>query len=141
MTDEIMIAWAAGIYEGEGTTTRETPINIVQKNTWILYKLESLFGGRVSFRINRMDKKTLYVYTLHGEAGRNLLKLFIPYLSPWRIKQIEDNMVLDFYNLETHCRNGHERSRRTTYISPSGYKNCRLCKALNKIDKKYEGAA
>src|SRR6266550_908453 len=96
--DEKMIAWAAGIFEGEGTTTRGCPIAIVQKDTWILYKLESLFGGRVSPRINRQDGKVLYYWLLCGKSGRNLLKLFIPYLSPWRIKQIEDNEVLDFYN-------------------------------------------
>jgi hypothetical protein len=35
----------------------------------------------------------------------------------------------------THCRNGHERTPETTYITPDGYRVCRTCKA-NSTKKK-----
>jgi len=30
-------------------------------------------------------------------------------------------------NLETHCRNGHERTPENTYVRPSGSRQCRAC--------------
>ncbi len=137
MVDEKMIAWAAGIYEGEGTTTRSTPIQVNQKDTWILYRLCGLFGGSVH-PCNRWDKKTLYVWSLCGESGRKLLRLFIPYLSPWRVKQIEDNGALSIPNLKTHCKNRHERNKWNTYWSPNGSPVCKICRRMNKsYNRKY----
>lgn len=123
--DEIMIAWAAGIYEGEGHTEKGHPVRITQKDTWILYKLMSLYGGNIIPHGNGCSN-----WSLDGPSGRELLKLFIPYLSPRRIKQIEDSGVFDVLIGKNTCQKGHEFTTSNTQWLPNGYRKCRLCRKI-----------
>ena len=118
---EKMIAWAAGIYEGEGTTDKTTPVIIAQKDTWILYKLQELYGGRVN-----SNGSGNFRWYLYSDAGRNLLKQFIPYLSPWRIKQIEDK---DIFNVRPiiSCAKRHIWTKYNTGYQIDGRRYCKIC--------------
>src|SRR5258706_7126079 len=51
------IAWAAGIYEGEGSVSRDVNctgywsgirISVTQKDRWLLHRLKALFGGTIA---------------------------------------------------------------------------------------------
>lgn len=87
------IAWAAGIYEGEGNCQRAIPnrktevVRVVQKDDWLCPKLRDLFGG--STRV--VYKRNGYRYnqwTLCGSRARGFLMTIYIFLSPRRQEQI-----------------------------------------------------
>jgi hypothetical protein len=124
ITKEEYLAWAAGIFEGEGSTNRYNPITVAQKDPWILYKLKELYGGSITY----YNDKNIFVWYLGSEEGRNLLRSMIPYLSPRRLQQIENNNVLKtLYEMKTHCKNGHEFIESNTVFASNGARQCRIC--------------
>jgi len=81
------IAWAAGIYEGEGTCGRHndsTQTSVAQKDNWILYKLKSFFGGSVIY----YKKYKQHRWRLSGARSRGFLMTIYTFLSPRRKTQI-----------------------------------------------------
>ena len=83
----IDIAWAAGIYEGEGccnkTSLGTMRVIIGQKDFYILDKLKSLFGGSVS-----KTKQNFHVWNLYSVRARGFLMTVFMFLSPRRREQI-----------------------------------------------------
>ena len=64
---ELDIAWAAGVYEGEGSICEPTPtasarIAVAQKDTEILYRLRDWFGGSVLRHCGRSPKPDQVCY-------------------------------------------------------------------------------
>ena len=87
------IAWAAGVYEGEGsasaTRTKNKPwigivVSVSQKDSWLVTELRSLFGGSVYKRSNR----NCFDWTICGALGRGFLMTIYKFLSPRRQSQI-----------------------------------------------------
>ena len=89
------IAWAAGIFEGEGHARRIGPggvtVTVAQKDRWILDRLRDLFGGSV----NSMQSQghEYQRWTLCGQLARGFLMTVYTFLSPWRRRQVQ--MALD----------------------------------------------
>lgn len=134
ISKEEYIAWIAGLYEGEGHSTKNDPITIAQKDTWILYKLQELYGGSI-----RPPSRTAVVssWRLGSWEGRDLLKLLIPYLSPKRIRQIEDAGVFDVLRRDNTCHKGHELIGSNVYIyKVTGKRQCRLCMRNAQIERR-----
>lgn len=94
---EIEIAWAAGIYEGEGNVVVPTRTNrslvavVTQKDPWILRKLHMLFSGHVSSFTT--DGKTYHRWRACGNDGRNFLLAIYHFLSPRRKEQVMKALV------------------------------------------------
>ena len=87
------VAWAAGIYEGEGNVNfahgqTSLQITIVQKDTWILYKLQTLFGGSIYGKPDWKSKCSFY--KLCGDNARGFAFQIYRWLSPRRKKEIDD---------------------------------------------------
>jgi hypothetical protein len=95
------IAWAAGIFEGEGhcrnvgngrqhsnsTTQKAT---VVQKDPWILYQISVYFGGKIS-KTNKGHKSSplaCYHWNVYGSRARGFLMTIYSFLSPRRKEQI-----------------------------------------------------
>lgn len=93
------IAWATGIYEGEGwcSNTANTKgyktqsVNVGQKDDWLLKKLVELFGGSITSRKLKgyEDQK---IWHIHGSRARDFLNKIYIHLSPRR--QIQINKIL-----------------------------------------------
>lgn len=91
------IAWAAGIYEGEGTAAKNgkssTSVSVKQKDDWILRRFQKLFGGRVCERtyVRRgygKDKTgTNSTWVISGARARGFLMTIYTFLSPRRKAQ------------------------------------------------------
>ena len=90
------IAWAAGIFEGEGncnldgTTTRAT---VTQKDRWLLDRLSDLFGGNVHERraqyvLVNGKRTTVTSWGLYGARARGFLMTIYLFLSPRRKEQV-----------------------------------------------------
>lgn len=93
--DEYDVAWAAGVYEGEGwclsnkrpSGTYSLQVSIGQKDDWMLKRLRNLFGGRVSISKNKLGET--FVWSVHSSRACDFLELIYPWLSPRRMKQID----------------------------------------------------
>jgi len=100
------IAWAAGIFEGEGTCSAPrkympedtkrggTVVMVSQKERWILDRLRALFGGRVREYRARAHKYTneyrmYHRWDLHGARARGFLMTIWLFLSPRRRLQAQ----------------------------------------------------
>lgn len=87
------IAWAAGIFEGEGSIvrTKNGPnstierIIVPQKDTWILHKLHSLFGGSVD---GPYPSRPISMWRLNGARARGFAQTVFSFLSPRRRAQV-----------------------------------------------------
>lgn len=77
------IAWAAGIYEGEGTCMNPSRISVTQKDPWLLHRLQALFGGRVSTQ--GVGK---FAWNVSGKRARGFVDKIVPFLSPRRKEQL-----------------------------------------------------
>jgi hypothetical protein len=99
---ESEIAWAAGVYEGEGTCFAKVGkrtqkgrtyksvtdyLSVTQKDPEILYRMRDLFGGSIYEYQNHMG--SVHRWTIHGQRTRNFVQLIYPWLSERRKQQIE----------------------------------------------------
>lgn len=86
------IAWAAGIYEGEGHVQRQYQRQrccVTQKDTWILEKLKRLFGGSIYTAKTGAKCSAWYI---SGPRARGFLYTIFCFLSPRRKQQILEKL-------------------------------------------------
>lgn len=87
---DIEIAWAAGVYEGEGSCSRVAiregtwalNVHVGQRDLWLLERLRVLFGGSIHRRPNIGD------WHIHGTRAEEFLLSIFSFLSPRRQGQI-----------------------------------------------------
>ena len=75
-------AWVAGIYEGEGSIGSRGRVSVTQKDPWILYRLQSLYGGRVT-----QYDPPYHRWNVSGETARMFMLSIWDWLSPRRREQ------------------------------------------------------
>lgn len=102
----IDVAWAAGIYEGEGTCVKaghdgkSFSVLIVQKDPELLYRIKDWFGGRLTLCKNgpREDRNKFQAYhwVVCGDRARVFLGCIYPFLTARRKAQIESTTANDF---------------------------------------------
>jgi len=110
------IAWAAGIFEGEGSCRAKitdrgyigSAIVIVnQKKPWILQRLQALFGGTLRYRDRskynsipqflegrQIIHSELWDWRISGARARGFIMTIYKFLSPHRKAQIEKTLGL-----------------------------------------------
>jgi hypothetical protein len=94
----IDIAWAAGVWEGEGSCSthnkRRATVVVTQKDPEILYRLRDWFGGSV------LGKKGInercFVWLACGDRGRFFIALIYPFLSTRRRVQVDASQMLSY---------------------------------------------
>jgi len=100
------IAWAAGVYEGEGYVNiskagnklkkdgseyKRIQVSVVQKEPWLIDRLLQLFGGHKYLRIQ--EAQPLYSWICSGSRASGFLMTIYKFLSPW--KQIQADAALN----------------------------------------------
>ncbi len=98
------IAWAAGLYEGEGSCLHGSrdgkyltgmAVSLSQKDRWILDRLRALFGGTVKDYTRHVTghtdvSATYHYWRLDGLRSRGFLMTIFKFLSPKRQAQVKD---------------------------------------------------
>lgn len=91
------IAWAAGVFEGEGSITYErgsVRCQVAQKDPWLLLRFKALFGGTIVKHINVVTPKGLPSYRsdwkISGARARGFLMTMYLFLSPRRQAKIRE---------------------------------------------------
>lgn len=90
------IAWAAGVYEGEGSVVvpespygmRTPVVSLTQKDKWLCPRLRTLFGGTV--KQNTKQNGSYDYWRLTGPRALGFLLTIYKFLSPRRQQQIQD---------------------------------------------------
>jgi hypothetical protein len=94
---EIDIAYAAGFFDGEGCITISkngaVDVRVVNTSKKVLLKLQSIFGGSITNRTQKINK-TQYAYSFYGENAIEFIKLIKPYLID-KLSQAET--ILEYY--------------------------------------------
>ena len=97
------IAWAAGIYEGEGSCIgggwkgRGFHADISQKDPELLYRLRDMFGGSINlYNVGNERRFTCYHWKVCGDRARLFFALIYPYLTERRKRQIQSTTVWEF---------------------------------------------
>ncbi len=91
------VAWAAGVYEGEGAVltpkskygTRKPVVSLVQKDDWLCNELRAIFGGTVRVYAKPDGRKFNY-WRLTGARAIAFLLVIYKFLSPRRQQQIQN---------------------------------------------------
>jgi hypothetical protein len=130
------IAWAAGIYEGEGTcrncshTNRGFMVGIVQKDPELLYWLRDWFGGS----IRGLSKSGCHSLEICGDRARIFLALIYSRLTSRRKIQADETECLEFLQgrspegmsaseLKTALNNYYEAA-----LSQASWDSAEICK-------------
>lgn len=95
------VAWAAGVYEGEGTCEIGSAIgasgrpdgsfrvSVTQKDRWLLDRLRDLFGGSVALHERtKADRCPMYHWRVSGDRADAFIAAIYEYLSPRRKAQL-----------------------------------------------------
>jgi len=93
------IAWAAGIYEGEGSVIvptakfRTVIVQISQKDPWLCNRFKDLFGGNVHSydyppQEGRNMRRIFSVWKCSGPTARGFLMTIYKFLSPRRKERV-----------------------------------------------------
>lgn len=124
MIRPIDVAWAAGIYEGEGSITYTTPayprVQVTQNDRWILDRLQSLFGGRVAryarSKTSWQPERYFHLWYLNGPNALGFMFTIYEFLSPHRQARF-----LEIYSQCDPKQNGLPsfRRQRPRYLDPS----------------------
>lgn len=90
------IAWAAGLYEGEGYCDvhgSSERVLVSQKDTWILEKLKILFGGTLQYP-SKKSTTPCSNWEVYGGRARGFLMTIYSFLSPRRREQIKKKGIM-----------------------------------------------
>jgi hypothetical protein len=86
----VEVAWAAGLYEGEGHASGvkgRTIAHVTQKDPEVLFRLREMFGGRIEmFRSG--TPKYCHMWKLYGDRARTFFQAIYPMLSSRRQEQV-----------------------------------------------------
>jgi len=81
------IGWLAGIVEGEGYMRYAgytCQLEVVQKDDWLVWKLQNLFGGGVTTIQNKKTNKHYWKWIVTGPRARGIVMTIYKFLSPRR---------------------------------------------------------
>lgn len=144
MSSEIDIAWAAGLFEGEGCVLLKRGKRIHPHASMILTDLDVLThfqhvvgcGAITTRRKAEAHHKDAWVWQVGSLDGvQRLADLFLPYLGQRRRAKFVE--VLEGYAAapvkrvsKTHCPHGHEFTPENTYYNYNRWRRCRECNRL-----------
>ena len=94
------VAWAAGLFEGEGTITHSggrPRLALKMTDDWPVRRFAEIVGGSVygpyRNRTGEHDgypRKDFYMWVAEGKAGARAARMMEPFLSPARLKRLDD---------------------------------------------------
>jgi hypothetical protein len=102
--DPVAVAWAAGLYEGEGTAVwhRHAGMRLVVKMTDedVIAKIRALLGGVVygPYQYEQSDghkRKPYYMWVIAGAPAAEVARLLYPHLGERRRRKLDEFLVND----------------------------------------------
>lgn len=144
MSDELELAWAAGLFDGEGHTGFSRPaqgwrgriqIDVSQCDPEVLHRFAAAVGmGTVTGPYSNGRFRPAWKYRAQGEAAVRIMRLLWPYLSTAKREQATAAAAL--FDAQPAPKTGKGTRRATCmrgheWVDPiverSGKRKCRLC--------------
>lgn len=89
----IDIAWAAGIYEGEGSVAKGR-LSVHQADEWLVKRFQKLFGGTISYTKSRnASDRGCFAWQVSGARARGVMFTLFSFLSPRRRMQLREQFL------------------------------------------------
>lgn len=132
------VAWAAGLFEGEGCITARGKTSgelvIGMTDLDVLERFQAIMGvGGITVEYRQPPHQDCYRWSVCNAADSTfVLGLLLPWLSSRRRAAAESLLqrmesCRGRNGLKTHCKHGHEYSEENTYITPAGHRRCMAC--------------
>lgn len=150
--EPLEVAWAAGLFEGEGCFTltvgnrpgsRRVAARVGSTDRDVIERFARIIGfGHVNLkRAHKEGHKDLYEWSTQAAPSvRDFIELVRPYLGRRRREKAEEvyaaALKINPHNGEaTHCRNGHEYTPENTAVEKlRGGKTTRRCRICRRGD-------
>jgi hypothetical protein len=141
MAPEIDIAWAAGLFEGEGSCGFRMRrhelrpfVKLGMTDRDVVERFVSIVGVGNVTTTHRPPDKRMWHWSIGGKDDCcRVLGLLWPYLGERRKERALEvlertSMLRGKTDWLSYCRRGHELSSRNVYINPAtGRPKCRIC--------------
>lgn len=157
------VAWAAGLFEGEGWfevvysktipgAARGLRIGVGSTDRDVLEKLQGIFPGTIRLRKARPTAyptaKPFWVWTVatRDEVTR-IIELLLPWLGERRRSQAETALAARAlmpgvgWDNRSHCRRGHPLGAENIYRDPSGVGHCKTCRQTAYVHRQARAVA
>lgn len=145
------IAWAAGFYDGEGTTCcvsgdydrKSLHLTIGQVNRDNLMRFQKAVGGlgRIHNPMKREGRKPFSKFAAYGAEAHLIIQRLWPYLGAEKraqsISALVEYSFRSVWNLPIvgRCRRNHILLEVGTYTDPKGRKECAKCRSERRHGK------
>lgn len=136
------IAWAAGIWEGEGScwpnartvrragrsATVHASVSQRDPEQWVLQRFRHLFGGKIDLEHNDGSSDCLR-WRVTGARARGFLMTIFTFLSPWRRQQVLAALTVSKPRTRRRsvCKRGHPLTDDNVIRGTYGRRQCRKC--------------
>jgi len=99
------IAWAAGLFEGEGCITEvggRFALTVTNTDEWVVQRfydivaLGSIYGPYRNSEADGHRRKPFWTWTAHQEQALDAMQLLAPWLSPRRLNRAYELTALTF---------------------------------------------
>lgn len=151
MRRDVERAWAAGFFDGEGSTIcveiprecRRLDLVVGQVNRDNLVRFQAAVGGEGVIGKPRFlpGRKPIQQFVATGESAQRCLRVIWPFLSAEKREQAIRALVKWSFRPVTNrgnlpvCRRRHVLADVGVYIAPDGAHECLACRALRRLGK------
>lgn len=140
---EVTVAWAAGIFEGEGCISSDSNgasgigrrLTVVNTDLDVLEKFYKTVGvGKIEGPFHRSNRKTQWRWRCgKWEEIEHVLNLLMPHFCKRRFERAQTLLSnppkFTRQMTDTECRNGHSLAGPNLYVTPTtGRRVCRQCR-------------
>ncbi len=145
MSTDIEIAWAAGLFEGEGCIVlrakRAAELTVGMTDRDVIDRFHRVVGAGYVLTESRTKDghKTLHRWMCGKSADvRAVLAAFLPYFGARRAEKATEVLARLVDNPGSrshrqHCIHGHEFTAENTYLHIRDGKTCRSCRACRRM--------
>ena len=115
MKTDVDVAWAAGLFEGEGCIhnrgSHSIAVSISMTDLDVLEKLSGIYGGKVTpLKVREEHWKPSWIWYLYGMNAKNFLEDVMPYLGSRRKARADE--AIDRFSFMQHQRDEKIELRR-----------------------------
>lgn len=147
--EQIELAWAAGFFDGEGTTSgliymnpqsRHFTLSVAQVELQPLERFRKAVGGMGTI----YWRERIHCYAINGADAKHALDLLWPYMSEPKRKQATQAMLRvalvhikkpNPNDVQDCCLRGHKFSEVGVYVDKRGRRECAACRTERRKGK------
>lgn len=145
---ELELAWAAGFFDGEGTTVaashksgaRSLHMTVAQVQLENLHRLRNALGSRGHITGPRVieGRKPIYSWRAYGHIAQECINLLRPYLGREKSEQATTALVQWSFRCVNItigvCSRGHNLAIVGRYVAKSGRTECAECRRIRRAN-------